>query len=157
MGREKIVPDTSVLINRVLSSMLERGELRDAEIVIPMAALDELQAQASRGRAEGFVGINEVKRIRELAAAQGVEVRFAGERPSLEDIRLARGGRIDALIRDVARLEGGTLYTSDYVQYLVAEAEGIAAKHFKVAEPRREPSFQQYFTEDTMSLHLKVG
>ncbi len=157
MGRERIVPDTSVLINRILSSMLERGELRDAEIVIPMAALDELQAQASRGRAEGFVGISEVKRIRELATAHGVEVRFAGERPSLEDIRLARGGRIDALIRDVARMEGGTLYTSDYVQYLVAEAEGVAARHFKVVEPRREPPFQQYFTEDTMSLHLKVG
>ncbi|MEM4289738.1 MAG: PINc/VapC family ATPase [Nitrososphaerota archaeon] len=157
LGREKIVPDTSVLINQVLSSMLERGELRDVEIVIPMAALDELQAQASRGRAEGFVGLNEVKRVRELGASHGVEVRFAGERPSLEDIRLARGGRIDALIRDVARIEGGTLYTSDYVQYLVAEAEGIAARHFRVVEQKRGPPFQQYFTEDTMSLHLKVG
>lgn len=157
MGRERIIPDTSVLINRVLSSMLERGELRDVEIVIPMAALDELQAQASRGRMEGFIGLGEVKRIRELGQALGVEVKFAGERPSLEDIRLARGGRIDALIRDVARSEGGTLYTSDYVQSLVAEAEGISTRHFRVVEPRREPPFQHFFTDDTMSLHLKVG
>ncbi|MCS7145803.1 MAG: PINc/VapC family ATPase [Nitrososphaerota archaeon] len=154
---EKVVPDTSVLINRILSSMLERGELSGFEIVVPMAALDELQAQASRGRVEGFIGLNEVKRIRELGAEHGVGVRFAGERPSLEDIRLARGGRIDALIRDVARSEGGTLYTSDYVQFLVAEAEGISAKHFRIVEQRRELPFQQFFTEDTMSLHLKVG
>jgi len=155
--REKIVPDTSVLINRVLSSMIERGELSDAEIIIPVAALDELQAQASRGRMEGFIGLNEVRRIRELGGGRGVVVRFAGERPSLEDVRLARGGRIDALIKDVARQEGGTLYTSDYTQYLVAEAEGVAARHIRVVEERGEPTFQRYFTEDTMSLHLKVG
>lgn len=157
LARDRIVPDTSVLINQLLSSMIERGEISGAEIIIPVAALDELQAQASRGRMEGIVGLGEVKRVRELGQVHGVEVRFAGERPSLEDIRLARGGRIDALIRDVAKREGATLYTSDYVQYLVAEAENVSVKYFKVVEREREPPFQKYFTEDTMSLHLKVG
>ena len=45
-GRRVIVPDTSVLINRTLIRMIEAGELRDAEVVIPVPALDELQAQA---------------------------------------------------------------------------------------------------------------
>jgi len=157
LSKEKIAPDTSILINQVLSAMLERGELENVEIVIPVAALDELQAQASRGRMEGIVGLSEVKKLRELGVSRGVEVRFAGERPSLEDIRLAKGGRIDALIRDVARKEKATLYTSDYVQYLVAEAENVSAKYFKVVEKEREPPFQKYFTDDTMSLHLKIG
>ena len=85
-ARKVIVPDTSVLINRTLSRMIESGELQDAEVVIPIPALDELQAQASRGRTEGKVGLEEIKRIRELGAGRNVTVRFSGERPTLEEI-----------------------------------------------------------------------
>ncbi len=152
-----IVPDTSVLINRTLSLMIEAGELRDAEIVIPVPALDELQAQASKGRTEGKVGLEEIKRIRELGAQHNVTVRFAGERPTLEEIKLARGGRIDALIRDVARKEGAVLYTSDYVQALVAEAEGVPAAYVAKPEEPVRLSVLDMMTPDTMSLHLKAG
>ncbi len=156
-GRRVIVPDTSVLINRTLSRMIEAGELRDAEVVIPVPALDELQAQASKGRTEGKVGLEEIKRIRELGAQHNVTVRFAGERPTLEEIRLARGGRIDALIRDVAKKEGAVLYTSDYVQALVAEAEGVPAAYVAKPEEPVRLSLLDMMTPDTMSLHLKAG
>lgn len=154
---KKMVPDTSLLINRVLSRMIEGGELRDAEIIIPVPALDELQAQASRGRGEGFVGLEEIKRIRELGQTASVTVRFAGDRPTLEEIKLARGGRIDALIRDVARREKATLYTSDYVQALVAEAEGVEAVYVPKKQETGELSVMKFLTPDTLSLHLKVG
>jgi ATPase len=156
-GRKVIVPDTSVLINRTLSRMIEAGELRDAEVVIPIPALDELQAQASRGRTEGKVGLEEIKRIRELGAQCNVTVRFSGERPTLEEIKLARGGRIDALIRDVAKKEGAVLYTSDYVQALVAEAEGVPAVYVAKPEEPVRLSVLEMMTPDTMSLHLKAG
>ncbi|MCS7094812.1 MAG: PINc/VapC family ATPase [Thaumarchaeota archaeon] len=153
----RVVPDTSLLINRVLSRMIEGGELRDCEIIIPVPALDELQAQASRGRSEGFVGLEEIKRIREIGHTASVIVRFAGERPTLEEIRLARGGRIDALIRDVARRERAILYTSDYVQALVAEAEGVEAVYVPRKQEVGELSVMKFMTHNTMSLHLKVG
>ncbi|RLI42255.1 ATPase, partial [Candidatus Bathyarchaeota archaeon] len=121
---DRAVLDTSIVINGRFLRMLESGEIAKCEIIIPAAVIDELQAQASKGRDVGFKGLEEVKRIRELAEAKGLTVRFVGERPSLEDIKLARSGRIDALIRDVAKTEKGILYTSDYVQALVAEAEG---------------------------------
>jgi ATPase len=156
-GRRVIVPDTSVLINRTLSRMIEAGELRDAEVVIPVPALDELQAQASKGRTEGKVGLEEIKRIRELGAQHNVTVRFAGDRPTLEEIKLARGGRIDALIRDVAKKEGAVLYTSDYVQALVAEAEGVPAAYVAKPEEPVRLSLLDMMTPDTMSLHLKAG
>jgi ATPase len=155
--RKVIVPDTSVLINRTLSRMIDAGELRDAEVVIPIPALDELQAQASRGRAEGKVGLEEIKRIRELGSQCSVTVRFSGERPTLEEIKLARGGRIDALIRDVAKKEGAFLYTSDYVQALVAEAEGVPAVYVAKPEEPVRLSVLEMMTPDTMSLHLKAG
>ena len=126
----KIVPDTSIIIDGKISKMLEKDELKDIEIIIPVAVLDELQAQASKGKETGFIGLTELKKIREICEKKNISIRFSGERPSLEDIKLARSGRLDALIRDVAKKENAILYTADYVQALVAEAEGVKAKHF---------------------------
>lgn len=153
----KIVPDTSVVINGKLTEYLQSEESKECEVIIPVAVVDELQAQASKKREPGFIGLNELKRIRDICAEKNIPIRFSGERPSLEDIKLARSGRIDALIRDVAKAEGATLYTSDYVQALVAEAEGISVRYIPVEPKRFELSFERYFTHETLSLHLKEG
>ena len=154
---QKIIPDTSVLIKGVLTKLIELGSLKDCEVIIPLAVVDELQAQASRGREIGLKGLEELKGIRELAEGKGIRVRFSGERPSLEDIKLARSGRIDALIRDVAKAEGGKLYTSDYVQALVAEAEGVPVEYIEPYEKTEEFSFQSYLRPDVLSLYLRSG
>lgn len=154
---EKIVPDTSVLINGVLSRLIETGEIRDCELIIPVTAIDELQAQASKGKDVGLKGLEEIKRIREIAGEKNVRIRFSGERPSLEDIRLARGGRMDALIRDVAKAEGGILYTSDYVQALVAEAEGIPVRYIEPYRKLEEPAYKKYLKPDVVTLYLRDG
>ena len=151
------MPDTSIVINRKLSKLLEERKLTKCEIIIPLAVIDELQAQASRGRDVGFKGLEEIKKIRKLAEKQGISVRFSGERPGLEDIKLARSGRIDALIRDVAKSEGGILYTSDYVQALVAEAEGVPVEYVEPYEKAERFSFESYLTPNMISLHLKAG
>lgn len=154
---EKIIPDTSVLINGVLSRLIEAGEIKDCELIIPLAAVDELQAQASRGRDIGLRGLEEIKRIREVSGEKNIRIRFSGERPSLDDIRLARSGRIDALIRDVARAEGGMLYTSDYVQALVAEAEGILVRYIEPYRRPEEPAYKRYLKPDVVNLYLRDG
>ncbi len=154
---EKIVPDTSVLINEALSKLIEAGEVRDCELIIPLAVIDELQAQASKGRDIGLKGLEELKKIREHARDMNIQIRFSGERPSLDDIRLARSGRIDALIRDVTRAEGGTLYTSDYVQALVAEAEGISVRYIEPYHKPEEPAYKKYLGPDVVNLYLRVG
>lgn len=153
----RIVPDTSVIISGKLVEILEKEELGQCEIIIPVAVIDELQAQASKGREVGFKGLEQVKKIREVAEKKGYAIRFSGERPTLEDIKLARSGRIDAIIRDAAKSEQAMLYTSDYVQALVAEAEGIPVKYIEPYERKLKLSFEEYFTPDTLSLHLKSG
>lgn len=153
----KIVPDTSVIINGILSKMIEKNELGDFELVIPLAALDELQAQASKGRDVGFIGLDELKKIRKLCEERGIKIKFAGERPSLEEIKLAKSGRIDALIRDVAKSEGGKLLTSDYVQALVTEAEGVPVEYIAQEIKITGLKFEKFFTPDTLSVHLKEG
>src|SRR3989338_7920791 len=153
---KRIVPDTSILVHGKLSALIESGEIRDAEIVIPKAALDELQAQASRGKDIGFSGLEEIKKMRATAAKSNVKITFTGERPTMEDIQLAKKGRIDAIIRDAAAKNDATLMTADYVQALVAEAEGVPV-HYVRQELSKRFLLEEFFTPDTQSVHLKVG
>jgi len=152
---EKVVPDTSIIIDRKLSELIEHDKLKDVEIIIPIAVLDELQSQASHGREPGFIGLEELKNLREVAEKKGIKLRFTGKRPSLEDIQLAKGGRLDAIIRDVAKQEDADLLTADYVQALVGQAEGVKIRHIPAEIKTKGLAFEKFFTEDTISVHLK--
>ncbi|MCD6590767.1 MAG: Flp pilus assembly complex ATPase component TadA [Candidatus Aenigmarchaeota archaeon] len=152
-----IVPDTSVLINKKLSGLIEKGELNGVKIVIPRLVIDELQAQASTGREIGFRGLEEIKAIRKLSEKHKIKVTFNGRRPTIEEINLAKKGRIDALIRDFAVKEKATLVTSDYVQALVGEAENVSVLYIPVEITRKTITIESFFTNDTQSVHLKVG
>jgi len=54
----KIITDTSVIIDRKMTELIESDKLKDIELIIPLAVLDELQAQASKGREPGFIGLD---------------------------------------------------------------------------------------------------
>ena len=154
----RIVLDTSVIIDGKATELITAGELAEgSEVIVPRAALDELQAQASKHHEEGFVGLEELTRLRTLCDERKIKLEFDGERPSIEDIRLARSGRIDALIRDVARNHNATLLTADYVQALVGRAEGISVKHFPSEIRTSGLRFEKFFDGTTLSLHLKEG
>ncbi len=149
------VPDTSVIIEGLVSKLIREGKLR-GRIVIHRAVIAELEHQANQGRATGFAGLEELKEIQELARQGLVDVEIAGERPGPREIRDARLGAIDAMIRDYAYEVGATLVTADRVQALAAEAMGVSVIYI---QPRRaeEPSIFKYFDENTMSVHLKEG
>lgn len=152
---EKIVPDTSIIIDGKLSNLIETGEV-ESDIIIPEFVVDELENQANRGQETGYKGFEEIKKIRQLAEEKGLNVNFMGRRPTEEEIRLANNGRIDALIRDVAAEEDATLYTGDIVQARVADAKGIKHNLFE-KERIVKFSLEDYFDEKTMSVHLKQG
>jgi ATPase len=154
---QKLVPDTSIITDGNVPAVIEKGEFTDFEIIIPYAVLDELQAQASKGRETGFVGLGEIKKLKEFCDRKGVKLTFLGARPGLDDIRLARSGRLDALITDVAKTEGGVLLTADYVQALVAEAYGVQVKYVPGQVRTTDLTFEKLFTPDTSSIHLKEG
>ena len=155
--KKTIVPDTSAIINGTITKITEESALDNDRLVIPIAVLDELQAQASKNRDSGFIGLKELKKIREECSERNIRFSYSGERPSLEDIRLAGSGRMDAIIRDVAKQHSGTLITSDFVQALVAEAEGVDVKYVPNEVKTSDLKFEGFFTDDTLSLHLKEG
>jgi len=152
---QKIVVDTSIIVDGKLSELIKKGKLKDAEIIVPLAALDELQAQASKGKESGFTGLEELKILRKFAEEKNIKVRFTGNRPSLDDIKLAKSGRMDAIIRDVAKQENAVLMTADYVQALVADAEGVKVEYIPAEIKISGFNFEKYFDETTLSVHLK--
>ena len=154
---DKVVVDTSIIIDGEITKLIESGNLKHCEIIIPVAVLDELQSQASQSKDYGFVGLEEIKKIRELAQKSGITLRFEGQRPSMEDIKLARHGRIDAIIKDIAKKNDAMFYTADYVQALVAQAEGIKTKYSKPEIKVTDLEFEKFFDNQTMSVHLKEG
>jgi ATPase len=152
---DKFVLDTSVIINGNVPEIIQNKIKQNSQIIIPIAVLDELQAQASMNKSHGLEGLLEIKRIRDECEARKISLEFAGTRPTIEEIRLAKHGRIDAIIKDIALENDGTLITCDYVQHLVSEAHGIKSIHISSSKEDSKLQFEKYFDNDTMSVHLK--
>ena len=151
----KIVVDTSVIINGHFIARIESGSLRNSEIIIPQAVFDELQSQASSKKEQGFVGLEKIKKLKELSGSFGLNIVTKGDHPSNDDIKFASNGRIDALITDVAKQNDAILYTSDKVQYLVAQAKDVESIFLKPEIKHESLEFLKFFDEQTMSVHLK--
>ena len=153
---EKIVPDTSVIIEGLLSDKISKNEIKAKEIIIHEAVLAELEHQANMGKSIGFVGLEEIKRIGDIAAKDEIELAFRGDRPRAAEIRHASLGEIDALIRQLALDEDATLITSDKVQWEVSLARGIKTIYFRGPERGlKKLKLEKFFDETTMSVHLR--
>jgi ATPase len=113
---ERIVPDTSIIIEGLLSDKIGKREISPKEIIIHEAVLAELEHQANLGKAIGFLGLDEIKRIKDLSDKNNFQFSFKGQRPRAAEIRHASLGEIDALIRQLSYDEGDKLITSDKVQ-----------------------------------------
>jgi ATPase len=154
---DKFVLDTSVIIDGKVPEIINDKIESNSQIIIPIAVLDELQAQASTNKSHGIEGLLEIKKIRDLCKARKISLEFSGTRPTIEEIRLAKHGRIDSIIKDIALDNNATLITCDYVQHLVSEAHGIKSIHISSSKEDSNLQFEKYFDNETMSIHLKEG
>ncbi|WP_048198628.1 PINc/VapC family ATPase [Methanocella arvoryzae] len=154
----KLVPDTSTIINGSITKKVESGEYRDAIIIVPEAVVAELESQANRGLEIGFNGLEELRKLHDMHLAGEIELQFTGPRPTLDQVKLAPGGEIDYMIRSIAAKHNAEFITSDKVQASVARATGIPVIYLKPErEEQKKPlSIMDYFTDDTMSVHLKA-
>jgi len=153
-----VVPDTSVVIDGRVSAEVEDGQFDGATISVPEAVVAELEAQANDGIESGWDGLEELKRLAELADDGVIDLEYIGERPSAIERGHASEGEIDALIRDLAEERDATFVTSDVVQAEVAEAKGLEVVHVSPEVRRVETlTVENYFDDTTMSVHLKTG
>lgn len=152
----KLVPDTSVIIDGRITSLIKKGEYPDAEIIIPEAVVAELESQANQGREIGFSGLAELQQLCRMATEKMCTIRFVGDRPSFDQVRLAAGGEIDAMIRAVAIENEAIFLTSDRVQSEVARAKGLEVQYLRPELGEFSPlGIDQFFDEHTLAVYLK--
>lgn len=152
----KIVPDTSVIVDGRITKIVQDQEFSGCEVIIPEAVIAELENQANKGRETGFNGLEELKNLQRFYTEGKISLMYVGRRPTLEEISLARGGEIDAMIRDTAGDHDAVLVTSDKVQKEVAEAQGLEAIYLKQEMVGyTDLEIGKYFDDQTMSIHLK--
>ena len=150
-----IIPDTSAVIIGAVSKIIEKENLDYPEIIVPEAVVCELEHQANADRREGINGLNELQKLQQLQEEGEIAVSFKGKRPTNYDIKYAKSGEIDALIRDLARSEFGTLITNDKVQAETAKAQGIPVYYYEQKYIEKTLTISKFFDDETMSVHLK--
>lgn len=118
---KKYVVDTSVIAQKKLFRLF-KDKLR-GQLLVPNAVIAELENLANRGQDVGFHGLEEIAKLHHLK--NRVRITFIGDRPTGHQIKYAKSGEIDALIRNLAFQEKAILITADKVQWKSAEAYGI--------------------------------
>lgn len=153
--KEYYVPDTSVIIEGGVTKLVDDKKIKGT-IIIHKAVIKELEHQANLKKPSGLVGIDEVKNLKKLTK-QGVSVEFAGEAPNSSQIRYAKSGEIDSLIREYAGEKNATLITGDSVQHEIAQATGVKSLFLKFDKEVKSLSIEKFFDDSTMSIHLRDG
>ena len=153
---KRIVPDTSAIIEGNVAKLIKEKELSYPEIIIPEAAIAELEHQANNQRPTGVKGLEEIKRLQEQAEIGEISINITGRRPTNFEKATAKLGEVDSLIRDVAREHRAMLITSDKIQAKTAEAQGIPVIYYEQEyKGNIDLKISKFFDKDTMSVHLK--
>jgi len=149
---EVYIPDTTVIVERSLSILIERGIVR-GRILIPMEMIRFFEREARHGRALGILGLEELSKIRELGD-RGLAL--------IDIIEVSRGvtplslDELNTIIREYAARAGAKVVTHDKLQQLACRALGVDALY---VEPMisQELWFEKFFDKDTLSVHIKEG
>lgn len=130
------VIDTSAVINKFLPFLFKKG--LKGKIIIPNAVMAELENLANKGREEGFLGLEEISKLHKIKKKQKINVYFYGLRPTEQQIKFAKSGEIDALIREIASETKSILVTSDLVQAKSSQAYNIPVVYLKPKQRKRK-------------------
>jgi ATPase len=158
---DKFACDTSVIFNGQILSLIKDGELGEKpEIFISNVVIAEVEYRTNIHKEIGFFGLNVLKQLRQLHDESVITLQIIGKRPSREEIKMAPGGELDALIREAALENNAVLITADRIQGNVGVFEGLDvlfAWEKKVLKEKEPLSLKliEYFDETTMSVHLK--
>jgi len=64
---DKLLPDTSVIIEGLISEKIKKKDIKVNEVIIHEAVLAELEHQANLGKSIGYVGLDEITEIKKLS------------------------------------------------------------------------------------------
>ena len=123
---DRFACDTSVIFNGLIIDLIEDGELGDhPEIFISNIVVAEVEYRTNIQKEIGFYGLNVLKKLRQFHNEGKITLKVVGHRPTREEIKMAPGGELDALIRESAGENNAILVTADKIQGDVGVFEGI--------------------------------
>jgi ATPase len=158
---DKFTCDTSIIFNGQILNLIEDGELgKNPEIFITNIVIAEIEYRTNIQKEIGFFGLNVLKRLRQMHDRGEITLHVVGNRPTREEIKMAPGGELDALIRESAREYEAILITADRIQGDVGVFEGLEVlfaweRKFQKDDESLSLKLFEYFDETTMSVHLK--
>ena len=82
----RIVPDTSVIVDGQITRLVEKGELKGADILIPEAVIIKLENLANQGKESGITGLNEIIQLHALQQEGKITINFLGNKPLQSEI-----------------------------------------------------------------------
>ena len=148
------VPDTSTIINgQFLKYLAEKEDIES--IVLSRVVIAEIENMANQDKTTGMTALEELQRMRDFCAKQGINMIIDGQRPTYNQIRGASIGELDAQIRELAAEYDAILITSDRVMAEIGKAEGLAVVFMKEETKSLGKKVEDYFDEQTMSIHLR--
>jgi ATPase len=152
----KVVPDTSVIIAKLIVDEIILLKEKITEVIIPRIVISEIEHMANNHRSKGFQGLEELKNLRFECKHHGIDLTIAGDRPMLDEIKLAKSGELDAKIRDVAREHNAIVFTADKILVSMCEIEGIHVEYLKQPSKKKPlKRIHEFFDEQTMSVHIR--
>ncbi len=147
---EVYIPDSTVVIERTLSKLVEEGRIR-GKIFVPLEMINLFEEKARSGSALGILGLEELARLRDLAERGLAELEIVPIGKKVEDFR-----ELDTVVREVARRYGAKIVTHSDIQMLACRALGVDTLYIPPPSIDRL-SFEKYFDDVTLSVHLKEG
>jgi ATPase len=148
------IPDSSVIVTRVLSKLLRQGQMR-GRILIPKDLITYFEVMAKKGIAIGYIGLQELTNLREdISEEMGIELEVVES--GLRDFREFNEDMVNIVIRDLAKRFGAKVVTREPLQHLLCRAMGIETILVKDIEESKL-WFEKYFDRETLSVHIKEG
>ncbi|WP_434731381.1 PINc/VapC family ATPase [Thermogladius sp. KZ2Tp1] len=151
-GETVAVPDLTAIVQGIVSKLVGEGRLR-GRVVVRKEIIAYLEQAALRDQAVGYAGLEELKRLRELSARGLIRLEYTGDE-SVYKTRELDESALNMVVRDYAMQVGGIVVTGSRVAKMVAEAMGVDALLYE-PENRVHLSFERFFDENTMSVHIK--
>ncbi|WP_440059403.1 ATPase [Thermogladius sp. 4427co] len=153
-GEKVFIPDLTAIVQGLVSKLVEEGFVR-GRIIVRKEIIVFLENAALGDRAIGYAGLLELRKLKELSEKGLVRVEFVGDESSYARRELDESV-INIIVRDFAAQVGGVIVTGNRIQKIVSEAMGIEVL-YRESEGRERLSFEKFFDEYTMSIHLKEG
>ncbi|MCD6457575.1 MAG: Flp pilus assembly complex ATPase component TadA [Thermoproteales archaeon] len=154
MFEEIYIPDSDAILQGTVRKLIKKGKVK-GKILIHLSIVDLFEKLAKEGSSQGLVGLQEISLLREVVSERPqVEIEYTREMP--EGYRFRRDLDPDDIVRDLALELNATLITANILNIQSAKALGIRVMTVE-EDATRELLIDEFFDNDTMSVHLKEG